>query len=104
MYPSHTHVPWKQYTHFLGYKLILTVCDCEAAKISTHETSQLGSKKQYMSKLLSLVRNKMETRTVDITMKFTLSALWNLTGKLTNKKVLLCTQLDYSIFLVNVIV
>lgn len=52
-----------------------------AAKISTLETSHLGSQPLYMRKLLSLVRVKMETKSVDITMKFTLSALWNLTGR-----------------------
>lgn len=52
-----------------------------AAKISTSETSQLGSNPRYMSKLLAIVRDKLATRTVDVTMKFTLSALWNLTGK-----------------------
>lgn len=34
-----------------------------------------------MRKLLKIVRNKVETQSVDITIKFTLSALWNLTGK-----------------------
>ena len=34
-----------------------------------------------MKKLLSLVTQRMEERSVDITLKFTLSALWNLTGK-----------------------
>jgi len=33
-----------------------------------------------MAKLLSIVFEKLSTRTVDVTMKFTLSALWNLTG------------------------
>ncbi len=34
-----------------------------------------------MKKLLRLVRDKMAEREVDVTMKFTLSALWNLTGE-----------------------
>ena len=34
-----------------------------------------------MSKLLAMVRTKVETKSVDITMKFTLSALWNLTDE-----------------------
>ena len=33
-----------------------------------------------MRKLLSIVKQKTEVQAVDITMKFTLSALWNLTG------------------------
>lgn len=53
-----------------------------AAKITTAETSQLGSNPLYMKKLLSMVENKVSQIQVDITMKFTLSALWNLTGKL----------------------
>lgn len=41
----------------------------------------LGAQPQYMSKLLTMVRSKVETKCVDITMKFTLSALWNLTDE-----------------------
>jgi len=33
-----------------------------------------------MSKLLTIVCEKLSTQTIDVTMKFTLSALWNLTG------------------------
>lgn len=52
-----------------------------AAKISTQETSELGSHSDYMKKLLSIVRGRMEETVIDITMKFTLSALWNLTDE-----------------------
>lgn len=41
----------------------------------------LGAQPQYMSKLLSMVRSKVQSKSVDITMKFTLSALWNLTDE-----------------------
>ncbi len=51
-----------------------------ASKITTHETSQLGSNSN-MQKLLKLVRRRIEERTVDVTLKFTLSALWNLTDE-----------------------
>ncbi len=34
-----------------------------------------------MQKLLKLVRRRIEERTVDVTLKFTLSALWNLTDE-----------------------
>lgn len=34
-----------------------------------------------MKKLLSLVKQRMESVQIDITLKFTLSALWNLTGQ-----------------------
>ena len=52
-----------------------------AAKISTQETSQLGSQSRYMSKLLSIVRRKVFDQSIDVTLKFSLSALWNLTDE-----------------------
>jgi Zyg-11 family protein len=52
-----------------------------AAKISTQETSQLGSQSRYMSKLLSIVRKKVTDQAMDVTLKFSLSALWNLTDE-----------------------
>ena len=52
-----------------------------AAKISTEQTSTLGSQASYMKKLLSIVRGRMQDNVMDITMKFTLSALWNLTDE-----------------------
>jgi Zyg-11 family protein len=52
-----------------------------AARISTQETSQLGSQANYMKKLLELVKKRIDTKQVDITLKFTLSALWNLTDE-----------------------
>lgn len=51
-----------------------------AAKISTRDSSLLGAQPKYMRKLLTMVEARMATKTSDITMKFTLSALWNLTG------------------------
>ncbi|XP_050534870.1 protein zyg-11 homolog B-like isoform X2 [Daktulosphaira vitifoliae] len=62
-------------------RMSVAICSILAAKISTSETSQLGSNPRYMSKLLSIVREKLSTKTVDVTMKFTLSALWNLTDE-----------------------
>ncbi|XP_065349750.1 protein zyg-11 homolog [Cloeon dipterum] len=62
-------------------RMSVAICSILAAKISTNETSELGSKPAFMKKLLSLVRSKVETKQVDITMKFTLSALWNLTDE-----------------------
>lgn len=40
----------------------------------------LGAKARYMKKMLELVKQKVENKVIDITLKFTLSALWNLTG------------------------
>lgn len=62
-------------------RMSVAICSILAAKISTSETTVLGSTPKYMRKLLAMVRAKMETSLVDITLKFTLSALWNLTGR-----------------------
>ncbi|CAM1154436.1 ZYG11B (predicted) [Pycnogonum litorale] len=63
-------------------RMSVAICSILAAKISTEETSLLGSKRAYMKKLLHLVRVRTESSTeVDTTMKFTLSALWNLTDE-----------------------
>lgn len=62
-------------------RMSVAICSILAAKISTVETSMLGAQPQYMSKLLAMVRTKVESKSVDITMKFTLSALWNLTDE-----------------------
>ena len=59
----------------------LTFSSILAAKISTEQTSTLGSQASYMKKLLSIVRGRMQDNVMDITMKFTLSALWNLTDE-----------------------
>ena len=60
---------------------ILSSLSILAAKISTEQTSTLGSQASYMKKLLSIVRGRMQENVMDITMKFTLSALWNLTDE-----------------------
>ncbi|XP_048509756.1 protein zyg-11 homolog B-like isoform X2 [Athalia rosae] len=62
-------------------RMSVAICSILAAKISTDETSMLGAQPQYMAKLLAMVRSKVPTKSVDITMKFTLSALWNLTDE-----------------------
>ncbi|XP_046464898.1 protein zyg-11 homolog B isoform X1 [Neodiprion pinetum] len=62
-------------------RMSVAICSILAAKISTDETSMLGAQPQYMSKLLAMIRSKVQTKSVDITMKFTLSALWNLTDE-----------------------
>ena len=40
-----------------------------------------GSKPEYMAKLLQIVDQKLQAGEVDVTLKFTLSALWNLTDE-----------------------
>ena len=62
-------------------RMSVAICSILAAKISTEETSELGSHASYMKKLLSIVRGRMQENTLDITLKFTLSALWNLTDE-----------------------
>lgn len=62
-------------------RMAVAICSILAAKVSTTETSKLGAKAIYMRKLLSMVQSRIETKQSDITMKFTLSALWNLTDE-----------------------
>ena len=59
----------------------VAICSILAAKISTEETSELGSNAVYMKKLLSIVRGRMQDNTLDITLPYTISALWNLTDE-----------------------
>ena len=49
--------------------------------MTTAETSDLGSKPEYMKKLFQIVSTFTEMRQLDITLRFTLSALWNLTDE-----------------------
>lgn len=62
-------------------RMSVAICSILAAKISTSETSSLGAKPQYMERLLKIVQSKLYVGEVDIMMKFTLSALWNLTDE-----------------------
>ncbi|XP_076353569.1 protein zyg-11 homolog B-like [Tachypleus tridentatus] len=62
-------------------RMSVAICSILAAKISTAETSCLGAKPSFMERLLNIVQSKMDEPEVDIMMKFTLSALWNLTDE-----------------------
>ncbi|XP_017771130.1 PREDICTED: protein zyg-11 homolog B-like [Nicrophorus vespilloides] len=62
-------------------RMSVAICSILASKISTSETSELGAKPKYMSKLLAMVKERVESGRSDITLKFTLSALWNLTDE-----------------------
>lgn len=62
-------------------RMAVAICSILAARVSTAETSILGATDTYMSKLLSMVETKILEKRDDITMKFTLSALWNLTDE-----------------------
>lgn len=61
-------------------RMAVAICSILAAKISTVQTTWLGTKRN-MVKLLQIVKQKADSKTVDITLKFTLSALWNLTDE-----------------------
>ncbi|XP_022109768.1 protein zyg-11 homolog B-like [Acanthaster planci] len=61
-------------------RMSVAICSILAAKISTEQTTLLGTKRN-MQKLLQIVKQKADTLSVDITLKFTLSALWNLTDE-----------------------
>ncbi|ESP03618.1 hypothetical protein LOTGIDRAFT_137121 [Lottia gigantea] len=62
-------------------RMSVAICSILAAKITTEETSRLGAKSRNMKKLLGLVKQKVESQSIDITLKFTLSCLWNLTDE-----------------------
>ncbi|GFT51966.1 protein zyg-11 homolog [Nephila pilipes] len=62
-------------------RMSVAICSILAARISTVETSNLGAKTDYMNRLLDIVKTKKEQGDIDIMMKFTLSALWNLTDE-----------------------
>ncbi|CAL1542443.1 unnamed protein product [Lymnaea stagnalis] len=62
-------------------RMSVAICSILAAKISTEQTTILGAKARYMKKLLMLVEERLVIRELDITLRFTLSALWNLTDE-----------------------
>ncbi|XP_005110536.1 protein zyg-11 homolog B [Aplysia californica] len=62
-------------------RMSVAICSILAAKISTEQTTILGAKARYMKKLLMLVEERLVNQELDITLRFTLSALWNLTDE-----------------------
>ncbi|XP_018566006.1 protein zyg-11 homolog B-like isoform X2 [Anoplophora glabripennis] len=62
-------------------RMAVAICSILAAKVSTKQTSELGATPKYMRKLLAMVQSRVDTIVVDITLRFTLSALWNLTDE-----------------------
>ncbi|XP_059151723.1 protein zyg-11 homolog B-like [Physella acuta] len=62
-------------------RMSVAICSILAAKISTEQTTILGAKARYMKKLLMLVEERLVNHELDITLRFTLSALWNLTDE-----------------------
>lgn len=62
-------------------RMAVAICSILAAKVSTKQTSELGATPRYMRKLLAMVQSRVDTVVADITLRFTLSALWNLTDE-----------------------
>ncbi|XP_062858203.1 protein zyg-11 homolog [Trichomycterus rosablanca] len=62
-------------------RMAVAIISILAAKLSTEQTAQLGAELFIVKQLLHIVRQKTCQGTVDATLKFTLSALWNLTDE-----------------------
>ncbi|KAK8773725.1 hypothetical protein V5799_011743 [Amblyomma americanum] len=79
-YPDRPYYVQKSLYYLYQYTLSYSQPRVDVIQISTSETSSLGAKPEYMERLLRIVKSKLYAGEVDIMMKFTLSALWNLTG------------------------
>ncbi|XP_076873313.1 protein zyg-11 homolog [Brachyhypopomus gauderio] len=62
-------------------RMAVAIISILAAKLSTEQTAQLGDELPIVKQLLHIVLQKTSQGTVDATLKFTLSALWNLTDE-----------------------
>ncbi|KAM6948705.1 protein zyg-11 homolog [Aplochiton taeniatus] len=62
-------------------RMAVAVISILVAKLSTEETAQLGADIFIMKQLLGIVQQKAMAGVVDSTLKFALSALWNLTDE-----------------------
>lgn len=62
-------------------RMAVAIISILAAKLSTEQTAQLGSELFIVKQLLHIVKQKTDDSVVDTTLKFTLSALWNLTDE-----------------------
>ncbi|XP_066547742.1 protein zyg-11 homolog [Amia ocellicauda] len=62
-------------------RMAVAIISILAAKLSTEQTAQLGAELFIVRQLLHIVRQKTAQSLVDTTLKFTLSALWNLTDE-----------------------
>uniref|UniRef100_A0AAR5QJW0 Protein zer-1 homolog-like C-terminal domain-containing protein n=1 Tax=Dendroctonus ponderosae TaxID=77166 RepID=A0AAR5QJW0_DENPD len=62
-------------------RMAVAICSILASKLTTAETSELGSNPIHMRKMLSLIVRRVDTGISDMTLTFTLSALWNLTDE-----------------------
>uniref|UniRef100_A0A671V5M9 Zyg-11 family member, cell cycle regulator n=1 Tax=Sparus aurata TaxID=8175 RepID=A0A671V5M9_SPAAU len=62
-------------------RMAVAIISILAAKLSTEQTAQLGAELFIVKQLLHIVSQKATQGMVDATLKFTLSALWNLTDE-----------------------
>uniref|UniRef100_A0A671MSI1 Si:ch1073-82l19.1 n=1 Tax=Sinocyclocheilus anshuiensis TaxID=1608454 RepID=A0A671MSI1_9TELE len=62
-------------------RMAVAVVSILVSKLSTEEISELGAEAFIMKQLLSIVQQKASLGVVDSTLKFALSALWNLTDE-----------------------
>ncbi|XP_032826535.1 protein zyg-11 homolog B [Petromyzon marinus] len=62
-------------------RMAVAIISILAAKLSTEQTALLGSELLIVKKLLHIVEQKTAASAIDTTLKFTLSALWNLTDE-----------------------
>uniref|UniRef100_A0A3P8ZN34 Protein zer-1 homolog-like C-terminal domain-containing protein n=1 Tax=Esox lucius TaxID=8010 RepID=A0A3P8ZN34_ESOLU len=62
-------------------RMAVAIISILAAKLSTEQTAQLGAELFIVKQLLHIVHQKATQGMVDATLKFTLSALWNLTDE-----------------------
>uniref|UniRef100_A0ABI7Z6W4 Zyg-11 family member B, cell cycle regulator n=1 Tax=Felis catus TaxID=9685 RepID=A0ABI7Z6W4_FELCA len=62
-------------------RMAVAIISILAAKLSTEQTAQLGAELFIVRQLLQIVKQKTNQNSVDTTLKFTLSALWNLTDE-----------------------
>ncbi|XP_041847427.1 protein zyg-11 homolog isoform X2 [Melanotaenia boesemani] len=63
-------------------RMAVAVISILVAKLSTEETAQLSKDVSFMKQLLAIVQQKAMVGVVDSTLKFALSALWNLTDEM----------------------
>ncbi|KAL3054693.1 hypothetical protein OYC64_017599 [Pagothenia borchgrevinki] len=63
-------------------RMAVAVISILVAKLSTEETAKLGKDVFIMKQLLAIVQQKAMAGAVDSTLKFALSALWNLTDEM----------------------
>lgn len=62
-------------------RMAVAVVSILVSKLSTEEIAELGAEAYIMKQLLSIVQQKASLGVVDSTLKFALSALWNLTDE-----------------------